>query len=430
MKTEFTPDQLADPATAASEKAIRACVHCGFCLATCPTYVLLGDERDSPRGRIYLAKDMLERNVKPTPEIVRHIDRCLSCLACTTTCPSSVDYMHLIDHARVHIEKTYERPFFDRTLRWALAKILPYRNRFAAAVGAGRLVAPLAGILARFRGADRLAAMLRMAQTNRAFRPDLQSSAAGGVRKGRVILLGGCAEPVLRPDFQAAATRLLNRLGYDVERMAGEACCGALVHHMGREGEALAFMKRQIDAWSPVIDSADAIIVTASGCGVMIKDYGFLFRNDPSYAERAAKVSSLAKDIAEFVPPDALADKEAPQIRVAYHAACSLQHGQKITAQPKRLLERAGFEVVTPVDAHLCCGSAGTYNILQPEIAGRLAAKKTSSLEALKPDVIATGNIGCAVQIGSSTGIPVVHTVELLDWATGGPRPKAFGGGE
>jgi glycolate oxidase iron-sulfur subunit len=272
--------------------------------------------------------------------------------------------------------------------------------------------------------------MLRMAKANRAFRPDLQRSPAGGIRKGRVILLGGCAEPVLRPQFQAAATRLLNRLGYDVERLAGEACCGALVHHMGREGEALAFMKRQIDAWSPAIDDVDAIIVTASGCGVMIKDYGFVFRNDPAYAARAARISSLAKDITEFVSPDALPSESLRQIRVAYHAACSLQHGQKIAEQPKRLLERAGFEVVTPVDAHLCCGSAGTYNILQPEIAGRLAARKASSLEVLKPDVIATGNIGCAVQIGSSTGIPVVHTAELLDWATGGPKPKALRGGE
>jgi glycolate oxidase iron-sulfur subunit len=430
MRTEFTPEQLADPATAASEKAIRACVHCGFCLATCPTYVLLGDERDSPRGRIYLIKDMLERNATPTPEVVTHIDRCLSCLACTTTCPSSVDYMHLIDHARVYIEEKHKRPFFDRMLRWVLAKALPYRERFAAAVGAGRILVPFARVLARFRGGDRLAAMLRMAKANRAFQPDLESSAATGSHKGRVILMAGCAEPVLRPEFQASAARLLNRLGYDVERVAGEGCCGALVHHMGRDDDALTFAKRQIDVWSPAIDSIDAIIITASGCGVTIKDYGFLLRNDPVYATRAAKVSALAKDIAEFISPDKLTAVQPKKMRVAYHAACSLQHGQKITAQPKRLLDHAGFDVMTPVDAHLCCGSAGTYNILQPELASRLGARKTTTLEALKPDVIATGNIGCAVQIGSFTGVPVVHIVELLDWATGGPRPKALGGGD
>jgi glycolate oxidase iron-sulfur subunit len=421
MRTEFTPEQLADPATAASEKTIRTCVHCGFCLATCPTYVLLGDERDSPRGRIYLIKEMLERDQTPTPEVVTHIDRCLSCLACATTCPSGVDYGRLIDHARAHVEETYKRPFTDRVLRWALANVLPYRDRFAAVVKLGRIGSPLAGIL----GA-RLAVMLTLAKANRPHEAKIEASAAPGARKGRVVLQAGCAEPVLRPDFQAAATRLLNRLGYDVERAPNEGCCGALVHHMGREAEALGFVKRNVDAWSKVVEGVDAIIVTAAGCGATIKDYGFLLRSDPAYAERAARISALAKDITEFVSPEDLPKSEKPKIRVAYHAACSLQHGQKVTEQPKRLLERVGFEVVTPVDAHLCCGSAGVYNILQPEIAGRLGERKAATLDALKPDVIATGNIGCAVQIGARAGVPVVHVAELLDWATDGPKPRAL----
>jgi glycolate oxidase iron-sulfur subunit len=373
---------------------------------------------------------MLERNVAPTSEVVTHIDRCLSCLACTTTCPSGVDYMHLIDHARVHVEQTYRRPPLDRALRWALAKVLPHRGRFSAALSLGRIFAPLSGLVARLPGGGRLAAMLKLAKGNPAHGPKINSSAATGARKGRVILQTGCAEPVLRPDFQAATARLLNRLGYDVDRAPNESCCGSLAHHMGREGEALAFVKRNVDAWSAVIDGVDAIIVTASGCGTTIKEYGFLLRNDPAYAARAARISALVKDITEFVAPGALPAPQLPKIRVAYHAACSLQHGQKIVAQPSRLLKAAGFDVVTPADAHLCCGSAGTYNILQPEIADRLGERKAASLEALKADVIATGNIGCAVQIGARTDTPVVHVAELLDWATGGPRPKALGADE
>jgi glycolate oxidase iron-sulfur subunit len=425
MRTEFTPEQLADPATATSEKAIRTCVHCGFCTATCPTYVLLSDERDSPRGRIYLIKEMLEKNATPTPEVVTHIDRCLSCLACTTTCPSGVDYMHLIDHARVHVEKTYRRPAADRLLRWVLVKILSHRGRFSAAVALGRLASPLQGLLERL-GAKRIGALLRMAKASPVSGVDLAASKAAGPRKGAVLLQAGCIEPALRPEFQAATARVLNRLGYDAVRAAGEGCCGALAHHLGRDDDALTMVRRNVDAWSPSLDGIEAIIITASGCGSMVKDYGFLLRDDPAYAERAARISVLARDISEFVPPD-VAAASPPRLRVAYHAACSLQHGQKISAQPKRLLERAGFEVVTPTDAHLCCGSAGTYSILQPEIAGRLGDRKAASLEALKPDAIAVGNVGCAQHIGMRTGLPVVHVSELLDWAAGGPKPKALG---
>jgi glycolate oxidase iron-sulfur subunit len=427
MKTEFSPEQLADPATATSEKAIRTCVHCGFCTATCPTYVLLGDERDSPRGRIYLIKEMLEKDQTPTREVVTHIDRCLSCLGCTTTCPSGVDYMHLIDHARAHVEDRYRRPVGERVLRWLLAKVLPHRDRFAAALSLGRLVSPLAGAF-RAAGAKRLAAMLTMARAERANEVSLDESPSASPGRQRVILQAGCAEPVLRPGYQAAASRLLNRLGYNVARAPDEGCCGGLTHHMGRKRDALAAVRRNVDLWSAMIEEGDvvAIIVTASGCGVTIKDYGHLLRNDEAYAARAAKVSALVKDISVFLTPQMVKPVGGTKLRVAYHGACSLQHGQKVTLAPKRLLEACGFEVVTPADAHLCCGSAGTYNILQPEIAGRLGEKKAASLEALKPDVIATGNIGCAVQIGAQTGVPVVHVVELLDWATGGPKPKAL----
>ncbi len=429
MKTEFAPEQLKDPATAVAEKAIRTCVHCGFCNATCPTYTLLGDERDGPRGRIYLMKQMLEQNAKPTKEVVTHLDRCLSCLACTTTCPSGVDYMHLIDHARAYIEKGYKRRVADRALRWMLASVLPHRERFAAMLSVGRLVSPLTDIVRVLPKGRSLSAMLRLAKRNTAADVDLSSSPAVAPRKGRVILQAGCAEPVLRPGYQAAAERLLNRVGYDVERAPDEGCCGALTHHMGREDEALGFVRRNVDAWSKVIDGVDAIVVTASGCGTTIKDYGFLLRNDPAYAERAARVSALAKDISEFLKPEQIAHVAGRKLRVAWHAACSLQHGQKVMVQPKRLLEAAGFEVLAPANAHLCCGSAGVYNILQPEIADQLGDAKAANLEALKPDVIATSNIGCAVQIGARSGVPVVHMVELLDWATGGPAPEGVGSG-
>lgn len=427
MKTTFTPEQLADPTIATSEKAIRNCVHCGFCTATCPTYVLLGDERDSPRGRIYLIKDMLEKNATPTTEVVTHIDRCLSCLSCTTTCPSGVDYMHLIDHARLHVEKTFKRPMTDRLMRWLLLTILPHRARFQAAITLGKVASPLCGVFERL-GARRIAVLLRMASASRVSHVELTNSQAKGPAIGSVVLQAGCIEPVLRPEFQKATTSLLNRQGYDVVRAQGEVCCGALAHHLGREDEALDMVRRNVDVWSPLLEKSATIVVTASGCGSMIKDYGFLLRNDPAYATRAAKISAAAKDVSEIaVASDPVSTAPARKIRIAYHAACSLQHGQKITTHPKRLLEKAGFEVVTPANAHLCCGSAGTYSVLQPKIAEQLGDRKAASLEALAPAAIAVGNIGCAQHIGMRTTLPVVHIAELLEWAAGGPRPKALG---
>jgi glycolate oxidase iron-sulfur subunit len=434
MQTNFTLAQLADPDTAVAEKILRSCVHCGFCTATCPTYVLLGDELDSPRGRIYLIKDMLETGSDATEEVVTHIDRCLSCLACMTTCPSGVDYMHLVDHARAHIEETYERPFMDRIMRGLLAAILPYPARFRAVVTAASLGRPLAPVLRRIPGMARLAAMLdlapcRTAKATAASRPGVFPAA--GERKGRVALLRGCAQSVLDPGINEAAIRLLTRHGIEVVQAEGETCCGAVVHHMGRAEESHDAARRNVDAWMREIEGQglDAIVITTSGCGTAIKDYGFMLRNDPAYAAKAARVSRIARDITEYLETlDLGLAPEGARLTVAYHSACSLQHGQQVKNAPKMLLTRAGFEVREPAEGHLCCGSAGTYNILQPEIARRLRDRKVGNIEATGADIVAAGNIGCLTQIGSGTAKPVVHTVELLDWAYGGPKPAKLAG--
>lgn len=427
MQTHFSPAALNDADTAVAEQAIRKCVHCGFCTATCPTYTVLGDELDSPRGRIYLMKDMLENERKPTAEVVKHIDRCLSCLSCMTTCPSDVHYMHLVDHARSYIDDHYRRPLHDRLLRGVLAAILPYPARFRAAMTLGRLAKPLAGLFARFAPLRPVSAMLALipARTAASAPAPVAASAASG-RLGRVIVLQGCAEPVLKPAIRDATLRLLDRAGYEVVIAPGEGCCGALVHHMGKKDAALDAARRNVDAWTAAENDGPiaAILITTSGCGTSIKDYGFMLREDPAYAARAAHVSSLAKDISQFLDIIELpALQPHKTLRVAYHAACSLQHGQRVIDAPKRLLQNAGFEVVTPKDAHLCCGSAGVYNILQPALADEIGQHKAANLNRLSADVIAAGNIGCAIQIGNRTQTPVIHTVELLDWAYGGPAP-------
>ena len=433
MQTTFTPAQLADPHVAESEKILRKCVHCGFCTATCPTYVTLGNELDSPRGRIYLIKDMLENGRPADREIVTHIDRCLSCLSCMTTCPSGVNYMHLVDHARVHIDKTYRRPLADRAIRALLAFTLPYPGRFRAALKLAALGRPFAGLLARVPALKPLTAMLKLAPgsvpaSSPVSRPG--SYPPQGNRRGRVALLTGCAQSVLDPGINEATVRLLTRLGVEVVVPAGEACCGALVHHMGKEHAALAAARRNVDAWCREIERGglDAIVITASGCGTTIKDYGFMLRLDPAYAEKAARVSALAKDITEYLATLDLPEPSVkPAMTIAYHSACSMQHGQRITRQPKELLARAGFTVKEPREGHLCCGSAGTYNILQPEISAKLRDRKVRNIAATGADAVATGNIGCITQIASAARLPVVHTVMLLDWAYGGERPKGIG---
>jgi len=432
MQTNFSLAQLADPHVARSEQILRACVHCGFCTATCPTYTLLGDELDSPRGRIYLIKDMLENSRPATAEVTKHVDRCLSCLSCMTTCPSGVHYMHLVDHARAHIEETYTRPLKDRLMRGILAAVLPHRGRFRLALAGAMVARPFAGLIGSVPGLAPVAAMLKLAPARPASRSASENERrfkANGPRRARVALLDGCAQPVLRPEIDEAAIRLLNRMGVEVVRPKGGGCCGSLTHHMGKEDLALANARANVDAWWREIEGEglDAIIITTSGCGTTIKDYGHMLRLEPAYAERAAKVSALAKDVSEF-----LVERELPVpvidagTRVAYHSACSLQHGQKVKTAPKTLLSRAGFMVLDPAEGHLCCGSAGTYNILQPEIAGRLRDRKVANIERTSPQIIAAGNIGCLTQIGGGTAIPTVHTVELLDWATGGPKPDGL----
>jgi glycolate oxidase iron-sulfur subunit len=426
MRTSFSLAQLADPNIAESEKILRACVHCGFCTATCPTYVLLGDELDSPRGRIYLIKDMLENDRPATREVVKHIDRCLSCLSCMTTCPSGVNYMHLVDHARVRIERTYRRPLADRALRALLATVLPRRGLLRLSLAAARIARPLLPALEALR-LKRLAALLRLAPeagTHPAQKPQVFPAAAP--RQGRVALLDGCTNPVLAPSINAAAIRLLTRHGIEVVIARGEGCCGALVHHMGRDEAALNSARRNIDAWLREDEAGglDAILVTASGCGTTVKDYGFMLRTDSAYADKAARISALAKDISEYLAQLDLKPDKAGGLTVAYHAACSLQHGQKVTREPRMLLARAGFTVREVPEGHLCCGSAGTYNMLQPELARALGARKAANIALVSPDVVVTGNLGCMVQIASATAIPVVHLVELIDWATGGPAPS------
>jgi len=434
MQTNFTLAQLADPDTAVAEKILRTCVHCGFCTATCPTYVLLGDELDSPRGRIYLIKDMLENDKPANEEVTLHIDRCLSCLACMTTCPSGVDYMHLVDNARARINDTYKRPWANRFMRDIVAAIVPHPGRFRAALLGARLARPFLGLIKGFPGLARFAPMIALAP-RRLPRPgdggSVHKFAPTGEKKARVALLRGCAQSVLDPGINEATVRLLTRHGVEVVYAEGDACCGALVHHMGRRHEAHEQARRTIDGWIKLIDDGglDAILVTTSGCGTTVKDYGFMFREDPAYAEKAKRVSALARDISEYLESlDLGPPATAPNLTVAYHAACSLQHGQQIKTAPKALLARAGFEVREPAEGHLCCGSAGTYNMLQPELSARLRDRKVANIEATGAAVIAAGNIGCLTQIGTATRIPVVHTVELLDWAYGGPRPAALAG--
>jgi glycolate oxidase iron-sulfur subunit len=435
MKTEFSLTQLADPDIAEADKILRACVHCGFCTATCPTYVLLGDELDSPRGRIYLIKEMLEKDRPPTQEVVKHIDRCLSCLACMTTCPSGVNYMHLVDQARVRIEREYTRPMAERTLRAALAWVLPRPGLFRLSMILARLGRPLLALLPAPRQSasptlmPRIKAMLALAPTRLPARGASGGSVfpAVGARRGRVALLQGCAQQVLAPRINRAAINLLTRHGIEVVLVKDEQCCGALTHHLGRDGDALARARANIAVWLKEAEQGglDAILVTTSGCGTVIKDYGFMLREDRDFAAAAARISALAKDITEYVGGIDLRPPQQQQrdIVIAYHSACSLQHGQKITQLPKELLSKSGFVVKDIPESHLCCGSAGTYNILQPDIANRLRDRKVANIAMVRPDMIAAGNIGCMVQIAGGTSVPVVHTVELLDWATGGPRP-------
>ena len=428
MQTNFSIAQLADPNIAEANEILRTCVHCGFCTATCPTYVLLGDELDSPRGRIYLIKDMLENDKPASAKVAKHIDRCLSCLSCMTTCPSGVHYMHLVDHARNHVEETYVRPFWDRALRTLLAWLVPRPWAFRLALIGAWFGRPFAEL---FSG--RLGAMLALAPASLpgpspVDRP--QVVPAQGPRRARMALMTGCAQQVLAPEINEATVRLLTRHGVEVVVAKGAGCCGAATHHMGREDAALASAKANVAAWTKELEAGglDAVVINTSGCGTTVKDYGFMLRTDPAWAEPAAKVSSLTKDLSEVLSDLGLAaPARETGLTVAYQSPCSMQHGQQIRHEPKALLAAAGFAVRDVPEGHLCCGSAGTYNLLQPELAGRLRERKVANIERTRPDVIASGNVGCMTQIAGGTAIPIVHSAELLDWATGGPLPKALG---
>ena len=385
MQTELAPQFIGTPDGTMVQSILSKCVHCGFCTATCPTYQILGDELDSPRGRIYLIKEMLESGRPADARTVKHIDRCLSCLACMTTCPSGVHYMHLVDHARAYIEKNYDRPFSDRALRWILARILPYPMRFRVALLGAKIGRPFA----RFMPDARLRAMLEMAP--KVIPPvsrndDPQTFAPQAPKRMRVALMTGCAQKALNTDINDATIRVLTRLGAEVVVAEGAGCCGALTHHMGKADQSHASAAAKIHAWMSEkrAGGLDAVVINTSGCGTTVKDYGHMFRNDPLAAD-AAEVSAMTMDISELLVKIGLPEGADKGIKVAYHAACSLQHGQQIKNHPKDLLKRAGFTVVEPADSHLCCGSAGTYNLLQPEISAQFEPWQSTPLAPANP---------------------------------------------
>jgi glycolate oxidase iron-sulfur subunit len=426
MRTNFSPAQLADPRIADANRILETCVHYGFCTNVCPTYVVTGDENDSPRGRIDLIHAMLERGGAPSSKTVHHLDRCLSCLACITTCAVKVDYAHLIDHARSHIERHYRRPFMDRMTRHLLAAVLPRPRAFLMLLRFGQHARLLRRLLPRkWRG------MLDMIPAR--LRPDILSPGefkSDGSAQRRVALLPGCAQQALEGAINAASLRVLTRHGCEVVVAAGTGCCGSLVLHMGRERDALAAARANVTAWSrELAHGLDAVVINASGCGTTVKDYGRMFAREPELADAAKRVAARARDISEVLADVGLqVPSAALGYRVAYHDPCSLQHGQHVTNEPRALLRAAGFEVIDVPEKHFCCGSAGTYNLLQPEMADVLGRRKAAHITSTGPDIVATGNIGCIVQLRRFLAVPVVHTVELLDWATGGPRPRALEG--
>jgi glycolate oxidase iron-sulfur subunit len=418
LQTAFTPEQLARPDIAEADGILKTCVHYGFCTATCPTYVLLRDENDSPRGRIDLIRAMLEKGGPPDAKTVHHLDRCLSCLSCMTTCAVKVDYAHLIDIGRAYIETHYRRPLGERVLRLLLANLLPYPRRFTAALFCAAIARPFAGLLPQ-----RLRNLVLLAQRQKSAGEIVEPAVLPpiGAKRKRVALLPGCAQQALDRDINAATIRILQRHGCEVVIASGIGCCGALPLHMGRADQGRALAAANVTALGAELDNLDAVIVNASGCGTTVKDYGHLLGT-----KSARRFADLTKDITEFLAALDMPEGTAKPYRIAYHDACSLQHGQRIASAPRRLLSRGGFKVLDVPEAHFCCGSAGTYNLLQPEIAATLGERKAGHVASVDPDIVAAGNLGCMVQIGRYTDLPVVHTVELLDWATGGPPPPAL----
>ena len=431
METHFSKEQLKDEDNKSSEKIFRKCVHCGFCNATCPTYQLLGDELDGPRGRIYLIKDMLENDKPANEKIVKHIDRCLSCYSCMTTCPSGVNYMHLIDHGRSHIEKTYKRPFNERVIRSFLSIIIPNPTYFRIIGMLTLLVKPF-----RFIFPKKISEMIDLMPgkfPKKTLHKKKVYSAQKTKRIARVALLTGCVQKVLSPQINEATIRLLNRHGIEVVVPKGIGCCGSLNHHLGKSDLAHQTFKKNISIWYDeyLKNGLDAIISNTSGCGTTLKDYGFIFRSDEDFKKKAKKISELTKDITEYLDENIKLDfirrkNNDKEYKIAYHSACSMQHGQKIHDVPINLIKKTGNQVFDIPDGHLCCGSAGTYNLLQSDIAKKLLKNKISNIEKIKPQFIATGNIGCITQIANGTKIPILHTVEIIDWYTGGLKPKVL----
>jgi glycolate oxidase iron-sulfur subunit len=410
MQTRLADFIRGTPEGQEADAILRKCVHCGFCTATCPTYQLLGDELDGPRGRIYLIKQVLE-GARPTERTLQHLDRCLTCRACETTCPSGVHYSRLADIGRSVVERRVRRPLVQRLLRRALRTVLPYPHRFGPLLRMGQMVRPL------------LPAPLR-AKTPRPRRAPPRPDREHG---RRMLVLDGCAQPGIAPEINAHAARVLDRLGIRLQNVAGAGCCGAVSYHLNAQEEGLDFMRRNVDAWWPSVqDGAEAIVMTASGCGAMVKEYGHLLAHDAEYAERAARISELCTDLSEILAREDLdALPTPPPRRVAFHSPCTLQHGQGIRGVVEDILRRAGHQLTEVADAHLCCGSAGTYSILQPTLSHRLLNNKLQALECPvtgeEPELIATANIGCLAHLDTASSRPVVHWISLLD--TDAPAP-------
>ena len=429
MQTNFTKKQLQESSIIDANGIIRKCTHCGFCNATCPTYQVAGDELDGPRGRIYLIRDMLENNKPASEKITKHIDRCLSCYACMTTCPSGVNYMHLVDHARNHIEKTYVRPFFDRFIRILLSIILPSPKLFRIVGYLARIANPF-----KFLFPKKIKNMLKYMPTSfpKSNYENKEVYSAKGKTFAKVALLTGCVQRVISPQINDSTIDILNRHGVEVIVPKEITCCGSLNHHLGKEDLAHKSFVNNINFWFKCYEerNLDAILVTTSGCGTTLKDYGHIFRDDPDkdLRKKAKIISSLAKDVTEYLGKNIKLNfvEKDKKFKIAYHSACSMQHGQKLHSQPINLLKKTGNEIVEIPDGHLCCGSAGTYNLLQSEMASELLVRKVSNIDKVKPDFISTGNIGCMTQISSGTKIPIVHTIEILNWYTGGEKPSAI----
>jgi len=426
MQTSFTEQQLKDKENKSSESILRKCVHCGMCNATCPTYAINGDELEGPRGRIYLIKDMLENNKPANEKIAKHIDSCLSCYGCMTTCPSGVNYMHLIDHGRNHVEKTYKRPILDRLFRNILSYTLPKPNIFLVLALVTKIIKPFSFLMPRFlRNSLNLMPdkiPTKQMKTQKIYPAENKKKVA------RVALLTGCVQRVISPEINESTIRLLNRHGVEVVVLPKIDCCGSLNHHLGKKELAHSSFVKNIELWHEeyLKNGLEAIISNTSGCGTTLKDYGFIFRNDKDLKKKAKKISELTKDITEYLDENLklkIKNNNEKKYKIAYHSACSMQHGQKVHEQPKNLIKQTGHTVLDVPEGHMCCGSAGTYNILHQKMAKSLLKNKVENIEKTSPDFISTGNIGCMTQIGSGTKIPIVHTVEVIDWFTGGPKP-------